>query len=594
MADGARPPRPKSSGSGAGPARRPKRPDAAGKRPPAPGKPGRRPAPAGGRAKLAPFNPKSKPVGPKPRPAEEAATPPEPMLLQIQFKPSQKPAPLQPEKLKWESRPRTPQPETAAPARPSPDPEAKAPPKKDYRHGRLDRPRPSADRPAARSGGDRPAGRPSGDRQDRPSRPSSDRPYSKPPDRPGKPAFDRRDGKPSDRAPKSAGDRPYPRPSGDRSSGRPSSDRPSRDRPSTDRPTGDRPYSKSSPDRSSRHPADRPYNRPAPGRPAGRSPDRPEGRPTDSDRPAHRPSADRPARPSGDRPYRPSSDRPARTGDRPDYRSASDRPARPSSDRPPYRSASDRPPRRADEVVDPKTGKKFDEKRPRDTRIGQGNKAEPKRRLTADESFDLPKPWVIEIQELARPGTGPKVAEAISKALEHFADEEYEDAARLAGEAKESASRSPRVIELLGLALYHSGQWKEALSELLTFRRLTASVEHNHVIADLYRALERPDRALETTAEVTQADVTPETWVETMIVAAGALADKGDLNRAITMLARADPGSGAVEPYFLRHWYARADLLERAGRKDEARNLWRKIVATDPDFFDAEERLGAL
>lgn len=507
------------------------------------------------------------------------------MLLQIKFKPSQKAAPLQPEKLKWESRPRTPQPEPAAAARPSPDPEAKAPPKKDYRHGRLDRPRPSGERPAPRSGADRPAVRPSGDR-----------PYSKPSDRPGKPSFDRRDGKPADRAPRSAGDRPYSRPSGERSSDRPSSDRtyrptsdrPSRDRPSSDRPTGDRPYSKPSPDRSSRHPADRPYNRPAPGRLAGRSPDRPERHPADGDRPAYRPSADRPARPSGDRPdrpYRPSSDRPARTGDRPAYRSSSDRPARPSSDR---------PPRRPDEVVDPKTGKKFDEKRPRDTRIGQGNKAEPKRRLTADESFDLPKPWVIEIQELARPGTGPKVAEAISKALEHFADEEYEDAARLAAEAKESASRSPRVIELLGLALYHSGQWKEALSELLTFRRLTASVEHNHVIADLYRALKRPDRALETTAEVSQADVTPETWVETMIVAAGALADKGDLNRAITMLARADPGPGAVESYFLRHWYARADLLERAGRKDEARNLWRKIVATDPDFFDAEERLAAL
>lgn len=340
------------------------------------------------------------------------------MLLQIQLKPSQKAAPLQPEKLKWGSRPRTPRAEPAA-ASPPPAPAPKNPPKKDYRHGRL-----------------------SGDKPVRP-RTSGERPYSKSSDRPGKPS-------------------------------------------------------------------------------------------------------------------------------------------------------SDQPPRRPDEVVDPKTGKKFDEKRPRDTRIGQGNKAEPKRRLTADESFGLPKPWVIEIQELARPGTGPKVAEAISKALEHFADEEYEDAARLAAKAKESASRSPRVIELLGLALYHSGQWKEALGELLTFRRLTASVEHNHVIADLYRALERPDRALETTAEVSQADVTPETWVETMIVAAGALADKGDLNRAITMLARADPGPGPVEPYFLRHWYARADLLGRAGRKDEARNLWRKIVATDPDFFDAEERLAAL
>ncbi len=150
------------------------------------------------------------------------------------------------------------------------------------------------------------------------------------------------------------------------------------------------------------------------------------------------------------------------------------------------------------------------------------------------------------------------------------------------------------MIELLGLGLYHTGKWKEALSELLTFRRLTASLEHNHVIADLYRALERPDKALETTAEVSAAEVTPETWVETMIVAAGALADKGDLNRAITMLARADPGPGPVQEYFLRHWYARADLLERAGRADEARNLWRKIVTEDPDFFDAEDRLSGL
>jgi tetratricopeptide (TPR) repeat protein len=221
-------------------------------------------------------------------------------------------------------------------------------------------------------------------------------------------------------------------------------------------------------------------------------------------------------------------------------------------------------------------------------------KGEPKRRLTAEESFGLPKTWIIEIQDMARAGTAPQVAEAVSKALEHFAEEEFEEAAGLAEDAKRDAPRSPQVSELLGLALYHSGRWKEALSELLTFRRLTSSVEHNHVIADLYRALGRPDRALETTAEVSPADVSPEIWVETMIVAAGALADQGDVNRAITMLARADPGNAPVEPYFLRHWYVRADLLEKAGRRAEARNVWRRIVAEDPDFFDAEERLAAL
>ncbi|HVL50772.1 MAG TPA: tetratricopeptide repeat protein [Actinomycetota bacterium] len=242
---------------------------------------------------------------------------------------------------------------------------------------------------------------------------------------------------------------------------------------------------------------------------------------------------------------------------------------------------------------DAPAGKKFDPNRPRDTRVSQA-RPEPKRRLAADETFGLPKPWIVEIQELSRPGTGPKVAELISKALEQFAEEDYEQAARLAAEAKANALRSPRISELLGLSLYHLGKWKEALSELLAFRRLTNSVEQNHVIADVYRALGRPDRALETTAEVSQGDVEPEVWVETMIVAAGALGDKGDFNRAITMLARADPGTGPVEPYFLRHWYARADLLERAGRREEARNLWRRIVAEDPEFFDAEERLASV
>ena len=218
---------------------------------------------------------------------------------------------------------------------------------------------------------------------------------------------------------------------------------------------------------------------------------------------------------------------------------------------------------------------------------------EPKQRLTAEESFGLPKPWVAEIQEFARPGTAPRVAESVSKALEHFTNEDYDEAARWASEAKADAPRSGRILELLGLSMYHAGVWKEALAELLAFRRVTNSVEQNHVIADLYRALGRPDRALETTAEVSPADVSPEVWVETMIVAAGALADKGEIGRAVTMLARGNPGPGAVEPYFLRHWYVRADLLERAGRREEARQVWRQIVAEDPEFFDARDRLAS-
>ncbi|HEX2052657.1 MAG TPA: hypothetical protein VHJ78_02885, partial [Actinomycetota bacterium] len=88
------------------------------------------------------------------------------------------------------------------------------------------------------------------------------------------------------------------------------------------------------------------------------------------------------------------------------------------------------------------SGKRFDPNRPRDTRVG--GKQEPKKRLRAEESFDLPKPWVAEISELSRPGSAPRVARAVSEALELFAEEEYEQAAERASEAKENAPRSPR------------------------------------------------------------------------------------------------------------------------------------------------------
>jgi tetratricopeptide (TPR) repeat protein len=179
----------------------------------------------------------------------------------------------------------------------------------------------------------------------------------------------------------------------------------------------------------------------------------------------------------------------------------------------------------------------------------------------------------------------------ISKALEAFAEGEFDESAGYARQAKALAPRSARTMELLGLAYYHQGMWKEALRELLNYRRLTSALDQNHVIADCYRAQGRPDRAIEICAEVKPENASPETWAETVIVAAGALADKEDIRGALAMLSRADMGGDSIEPYHLRLWYVMADLLERAGRRREATELWRRIVAEDPDFFDAEQRL---
>ncbi len=179
----------------------------------------------------------------------------------------------------------------------------------------------------------------------------------------------------------------------------------------------------------------------------------------------------------------------------------------------------------------------------------------------------------------------------VQRALAAYDDEDVDAAVAAAAEAKGIAPRAARVRELLGLCLYRAGRWQEAVRELLAFRRMTGSVEENHVIGDAYRALGRPDRALELISEVPRRKVPADLWAEVVIVAAGALADKGELDQALLRLARADLEPRSVEPYHLRLWYVRSDLLERAGRHEEARAGWERIAAEDPDFHDVMERL---
>lgn len=206
----------------------------------------------------------------------------------------------------------------------------------------------------------------------------------------------------------------------------------------------------------------------------------------------------------------------------------------------------------------------------------------------------LPRAWTAEVEATARSDSAERAITLVSQALEAFLDEDFTGSARLAEAAKSLAPRSGRIAELLGLAYYHGGRWKDALRELLNYRRVTGSLEQNHVIADCYRALGRPDRALEVLSEVSPASTPPDVWAETMIVAAGAFADKGQIDRALAALSRTDLNPQSVEPYHLRLWYMQSDLLERAERRAEAIEGWRSIVAEDPDFFDAAERLTRL
>src|SRR5438132_1316443 len=63
--------------------------------------------------------------------------------------------------------------------------------------------------------------------------------------------------------------------------------------------------------------------------------------------------------------------------------------------------------------------------------------------------------------------------------------------------------------------------------------------------------------------------------------------------------ARATLGRGPVEPrrleeHHLRLWYALGDLEERAGRPDDARRWFERVVSAEPGWGDAAEKVNRL
>lgn len=197
---------------------------------------------------------------------------------------------------------------------------------------------------------------------------------------------------------------------------------------------------------------------------------------------------------------------------------------------------------------------------------------------------------VRELKSMARPGKGDILVKVFSEAAAAFADDDFDEAIRLGEQAKHIALRSAAVRELLGISYYRAEKWKNAARELAAFRRLSGTTEQNPVIADCYRATERPDKALEFCDEIDRAAVSEDIFYEGEIVAAGALADMKRLDDAIERLQVLDLNPEVAQERHLRAWYALGDLLERRGRFTQARDWFEAVAAADPELTDAPER----
>jgi tetratricopeptide (TPR) repeat protein len=201
---------------------------------------------------------------------------------------------------------------------------------------------------------------------------------------------------------------------------------------------------------------------------------------------------------------------------------------------------------------------------------------------------------VKELKATARPGKGDILVKVFADAVAAFAAEDFNEATRLGEQAKHIALRSIAAREFLGLAYYRAGRWSEAARELSAFRRLAGSTEQNPVIADCYRAMHRPDKAIEYCDEVLPGRVDEAVYYEAQIVAAGGLADMRRMDEAIERLEGLDLRPDVAQPHHLRAWYALADLLERRGRYTQARELFEAVAASDQELTDAPERARRL
>jgi tetratricopeptide (TPR) repeat protein len=231
---------------------------------------------------------------------------------------------------------------------------------------------------------------------------------------------------------------------------------------------------------------------------------------------------------------------------------------------------------------------------PRHDRKGRRRPPPSEQRRSPHEPVHLSDDIVAELHATARPGKGAILTKIFADAAAAFADGDLGEAIRLGEQAKHIALRSPAVRELLGIALYRARRWRDAARELSAFRRIAGTTEQNPVLADCYRALGRPERALEICDEVERGRVPDAVFYEARIVAAGALRDMGRADDAIRRLEALQLHPDRVEVHHLRAWYALADVLESRGRFTQARSLFEAVASTDADLTDAPERARRL
>ena len=132
----------------------------------------------------------------------------------------------------------------------------------------------------------------------------------------------------------------------------------------------------------------------------------------------------------------------------------------------------------------------------------------------------------------ARSATRERLA-AAAEALER---NRLDEAQRIIRPLVDELPQVAAVRRISGLTAYRLGRWRRAVDDLEAAEALDPSVDHLPVLADANRALKRWRRVDEIWAQIRAASPAHEVMAEGRIVAAGAAADRGDLQPRIDIM----------------------------------------------------------
>jgi tetratricopeptide (TPR) repeat protein len=240
-----------------------------------------------------------------------------------------------------------------------------------------------------------------------------------------------------------------------------------------------------------------------------------------------------------------------------------------------------------------------DNRRPDEWIMDDRPSAPAKPKMTsARKPYQLPQDIVTEIRRVFQGSAfqREKMVTFMSNAAEAYDRHRYEEALRLAKTVAEAVPTVAPVLELAGLAAYRAERFPIARKYLRMAFEVTGDAQHLPLVMDCERAARRYTLAEGTFTQLVESEPTVEVLAEGRIVMASSLADQKRFQEAIDLLIKSGGSKILRNPSgrHVRMWYALADVYDRAGDVASARELFARVVAVDPEAYDAIARLGDL